>query len=159
MPLNRAGIVRVSETGGVLWRCEQPDAEAAWTLRESGVTQSIKLNTNAEFLDLVEGEMFRDLLLAPLNPFNPDKYAVLAIAGVIDKLLRMGTKVVVHGTHGVDRTGLVVGAYRLIYGIGYDLRKVNNERQLYGSSPLRSFVDNAIGDLLEDISNETHKSA
>lgn len=119
MPLNNFGIVKPR----FLYRSAQPDTRAAADLISLGITTVIKLNTTDEFPIEVEKQMFSDitgLLKVNLQQrriswFRPDIEAVRDIANEIDTRIFSKERVLVHCTHGRDRTGLIIGAWRLMH--------------------------------------------
>jgi protein tyrosine/serine phosphatase len=148
MPLNNLGLVC---TG--LWRCAQPDTDGFVLLSGLQVTTIIKLNDDREYLDKAEKEKFKGDVICDPYPrlfIVPPKEKVVATVQKIIGLLNNGKCVAVHCVHGVDRTGLVIGAFRIVQ-IGWTMEKVQAERYLYGASPLRDIPDHAIVGLLEAI--------
>jgi len=97
--------------GPELWRGGQPEEPADWEhLAGLGVNQVIKLNAHWEGIDQVLGLM--KLFYCPLSPVQqvftePDLQQIRDAVAFIEP----GT--FIHCTHGQDRTGLVVGAYRV----------------------------------------------
>jgi protein tyrosine/serine phosphatase len=78
----------------------------------------------------------------------PSKEKVVTTVRKIVERLKNGEGVAVHCTHGVDRTGLVIGAFRIVE-LGWTMQEVQKERDLYGVSLLRDIPDHAIVELLE----------
>ncbi len=63
-----------------------------------------------------------------------------AIRTLRDPLLR---PIYVHCTHGVDRTGAVIGIYRRLVD-GWDLEKIHREMEKFGSGPLRRLLTRGV---------------
>jgi protein tyrosine/serine phosphatase len=148
MPLNNLGLVCAG-----LWRCGQPDTDGFVLLSCLHVTTIIKLNDNGEYPDKLENDTFKDDVIFDPYPrlfFVPPKEKVVATVQKIIELLNNGKCVAVHCTHGVDRTGLVIAAFRIVQ-LGWTMEKVQAERYLYGASLLRDIPDHAIVELLEAI--------
>jgi protein tyrosine/serine phosphatase len=148
MPLNNLGLVCEG-----LWRCAQPDQDGFTLLGGLNVTTIIKLNDNGEYPDSLEKTNFKGDVICDPYPrlfIVPAEANVVSTVQKIVNLLSAGKCVAVHCTHGVDRTGLVIGAFRIIQS-GWTLDKVKAERRLYGSSFLRDIPDHLILELLEAI--------
>ena len=148
MPLNNLGLVHAE-----LWRCAQPGPDGFASLSGMRVTTIIKLNDNGEYPDNLEKANFKgDVIYDPYPRLFtvPPKAKVVATVQKIVERLKSGACVAVRCTHGIDRTGLVIGAFRIIEH-GWTVKKVQEERYLYGASPLRDIPDHAIVELLETI--------
>jgi protein tyrosine/serine phosphatase len=155
MPLNNLGLVCAG-----LWRCAQPDTDGFALLSGLHVTTIIKLNDNGEYPDKLESDTFKGDVICHPYPrlfFVPAKEKVVATVQKIIELLNNGKYVAVHCTHGVDRTGLVIGAFRIIQ-LGWTTAQVKEERYLYGVSLLRDIPDHAIVELLEAIEADHAKN-
>jgi hypothetical protein len=155
MPLNNLGcVIRV---GGDLWRCAQPDADGFITLNKLNVGTIIKLNDNSEYPDRDEESKFYlgDVILDPYPRLFviPPKNKVIATVHKIMELLKDGQSVAVHCTHGVDRTGLVIGAFRILHQ-KWSLERVQAERYLFGASAWRDIPDHLIVEFLKKLSIE-----
>jgi tyrosine-protein phosphatase SIW14 len=115
MPLMNFGHVGVN-----MGRCAQPDAHGFTLLREMGYTLIAKLNTEDESSAAIEAHLFdatdgRSIAQYPnLSPLHPDTATLRAIAEEILRLEAAGQRVLLHCTHGRDRTGMVAAAIRLI---------------------------------------------
>ena len=147
-PLNNLGLVCAG-----LWRCEQPRLDGFVSLGGLHVTTIIKLNDNAEYPDNLEKTYFKAEVIFDPYPrlFTvPPKENVVATVQKIVERLKSGRCVAVHCTHGIDRTGLVIGAFRIIR-CDWTLDQVKAERRLYGVSFLHDIADQKIVDLLEEI--------
>lgn len=115
------GVPNLSEVSPGVWRSAQPENAAEWrAVAALGVRTVIKLNFEDEGSDdpaRALGLEVHDLGIEPAgdqdvfdNTFRrPDMSRVDEAV----RLLLRGGGVLVHCTHGQDRTGLVVGIYRL----------------------------------------------
>jgi tyrosine-protein phosphatase SIW14 len=160
MPLNNLGIV-VKWGGNILYRGAQPDRPGFGTLWQMGVKTIFKFNHDGEFRDDIEKDWFvedygtKDDDLAvrcwPLPGILRANYTdnVIMIASAIDAALKLG-HVFAHCTHGVDRTGLVSAAYKVIYRAS-KLADVQKDREAYGISPIRDLIDYQDHEVLKDL--------
>jgi tyrosine-protein phosphatase SIW14 len=148
MPLNNFGAVTSR-----LLRSAQPDESGFRSLKSLGVRVIVKLNS-----DLVEAELKAcdDLGITLLNmPLDviPSGEHIRRIAGALNDLLsaKVGRqKILVHCTYGRDRTGCVIGAYRLLYQ-DWTLDEVNAERESYGVEGLQKIWDVELTAILQEI--------
>jgi len=107
-----------------LWRSGQPQNVADWEyLKSLGVTRSIKLNFDSEYTDgfakvvgivpyvkSIQPEGDKDTISNITNTFvRPNTQTVEEAENLIDP--SVGT--LVHCTHGQDRTGYLMGRYRV----------------------------------------------
>lgn len=112
------GIPNLARVEDGVWRGGQPNAEGWAWLKQQGIRYDLKLNTESEGSDSQAKENGIQVIPIPIDWIeqtfgepDPDKiyHAALAI-----EFCRMDdTKIFVHCQHGQDRTGLVVGAYRV----------------------------------------------
>jgi len=115
MPLHNFGLV-----GQTIGRCAQPDAHGFTVLREMGYTLIAKLNTEEESSAKEEAHLFnatdgRSIAQYPnLSALHPNEHTMRSIAEEILRLEAAGQRVLIHCTHGRDRTGMVVAAIRLM---------------------------------------------
>src|SRR5437868_2722536 len=125
MPLSNLGLV-FSGYGARLWRCAQPDTDGFVLLSGLHVTTIIKLNDNGEYPDSLETGNFKGDVICDPYPrlfIVPPKEKVVDTVREIIRLLKIGKCVAVHCTHGVDRTGLVIGAFRIVE-LGWTMQQV-----------------------------------
>ena len=109
-----------------IWRSGQPATPEQWAyLKSIGVKHVLKLNFDTEGSDkeaLTQGLDVHPLSIQP----EGDKDVIHKVLGTIvkpseetlneaEKLLESGDGWLVHCTHGQDRTGLVVGRYRVLH--------------------------------------------
>jgi tyrosine-protein phosphatase SIW14 len=117
------GNLHLVRTG--LWRSAQPVTDADWAyLKSLGITKVIKLNFETEGTDAgaeryyihvftlsIQPEGDKDLLDNVKNTFvQPNRQALKAALALIQA---GGGSVLVHCTHGHDRTGLLIGLHRV----------------------------------------------
>lgn len=156
MPLNNLGYCGTDHTTEIarLWRCSQPDADGFSMLRLNlGVKVIVKLNDDKEYPDDMEISGFDGLvILRPLPRLFrvPSKDDLIEIVQQINLELEQGNSVAVHCTHGIDRTGLVIGAYQILIR-GYTIDQVQEERRLFGAGWLRDIPDHSIVELLNQL--------
>lgn len=107
------GIPALAQVEGTILRGGQPTAEGWDWLEKNGIKRVIKLNLESENSEHpAEGRGF-ELLSFPINfadqiIFRPDYNTVIEAVEAIQP------NTFIHCTHGEDRTGLVVGAYRVL---------------------------------------------
>lgn len=158
MPLANFGLTLdgdPSNSLGSVYRGAQPDAEAWGTLHALGVRNAIKLSDEAEYPAARESaEAGPGIVVCsmPVSQWKPDVAAVLGIAAVLLDLRKQawGSVVFVHCLHGRDRTGLIVGAYKLRY-LGWTRQQVEEERHAYGVAGIIALADREISEALDEI--------
>jgi tyrosine-protein phosphatase SIW14 len=153
MPLNNFGIV--TKLGqATLFRSAQPDEDGCKTLSSIGVSHIVRLNDGDSPTTMMEKQFLGgEVIYIPIPTFSVNVDTVKEIVAEIAKCLAQVQNILVHCTHGRDRTGLIIGAYRLIYQ-GWTLEKVNAERELYGVNFLVGIGDHSIELALETIAKE-----
>lgn len=119
-------IVNLVEVEPGLWRSGQPTTDAEWAyLRSLGVRLVVKLNFDDEGSDAwaakagiivvecsVQPDGDKDVWDNVKNVFvQPDAVRLSAALQAI----KTGVGVLVHCTHGHDRTGLVIGMHRVLH--------------------------------------------
>ena len=149
MPLNNFGIVTEN-----LLRCGQPDLRGVADLADLAVTTIFKLNSDAA-TDEAEWCRLKGIQLAysPIPTLTNTADVIRALVGRVQAALVAGARVVVHCEHGRDRTGLVIGAWQLIYQ-NLTLETVNEERAAFGVTGLFTIFDAQITALLTEIANQ-----
>jgi protein tyrosine/serine phosphatase len=146
-PINNFQIV---DADGV-YRSGQPKGEADWNyLKNIGITTVIKLNKYSSDVD--EAEEFRmakerNIKVIPIYmqpedfPHNlwigvkPDSKDLMQAVKALEENRGNGKKVLVHCSHGKDRTGLVVAIYSVI-NKNYCKCAAYEEMKQYGTSPI-----------------------
>lgn len=143
MALNNFGIVEYTR----LYRGAQPDQKGFDDLWQLGVREVMTLNgqddTKLGWHGLV--------LPRTMNGFESVE-AVESIVGDLRRSLKIGRTVFVHCTYGRDRTGLIIGAYRIIE-CGWNYSKMDEERFLYGE-PFVLEVEEPIKEVLHQIAKK-----
>jgi protein tyrosine/serine phosphatase len=114
------GVPNLQQVDSFVWRSGQPITDEGWDyLKSLGITTVVKLNYDEEGSD--EPALTRKMVLIKLAiPPKGDLASVLevpdtkVVASAVDVMSHANASnvVLVHCTHGQDRTGLVVGAYR-----------------------------------------------
>lgn len=120
------GVPNLVKVDSGLWRSGQPTTAQQWqTLKSLGITRVVKLNFESEGSDdgaiavgmtvdvlSIQPEGDQDIFDNIANTFvQPDPARLVEIETAIE----LGGGVLVHCTHGQDRTGLVIGRYRVLH--------------------------------------------
>lgn len=149
MPLHNFGIVTPR-----LYRCAQPDAAGFRDLNHFGVSMILKLNTDVDYpVDRERGEFTGGVWPRPISTFRPNAKVATDVVAQL-QLATQQNVVAVHCTHGRDRTGLIIGAWRLLVD-RWTLDAVNDERALYGSVSIVHLVTHEIDEVLAEIAQQT----
>jgi hypothetical protein len=133
------GIVNLWQVDAHVWRSGQPMTLADWQYLQSsvGIKRVIKLNYDSEGSDDLArslGMIVYELSVQPvglgdiLKRPDPDKLAEAI------RLLEHADGVLVHCKNGWDRTGLLVGMYRVIYD-GWTTDRAYEEMRRLGFHP------------------------
>lgn len=142
MPLDNFG-----RAGPHVYRCAQFDAEGMETLISFGVTVVVKLNTREE-----APEVFASGVTTLEYPFHlqaPPDAETIRLVQQIQEFVDGGETVVIHCTHGRDRTGFVVAAYQML-ALGMSFEAVIDERARYGvDSPWHRLFNESFTNALE----------
>lgn len=110
-PIENTGIPNLAEVEGNILRGGQPNA-AGWDfLKNSGITRVVKLNLDGDSPD--QPAAGTELVKCPIDLaeqiiFRPDYETMMQAVNAIQPAT------FVHCTHGQDRTGLVIGCYRVL---------------------------------------------
>jgi hypothetical protein len=147
MPLSNFGIVKPG-----LYRCAQPDADGWRTLNALGVSLALKLSTSDEYprdREAREAGPSVQIQESPIDQWKPESKVVCGMVSDLVEWISTGA-IVVHCAHGRDRTGLVIGAYRLLAD-GWTLDQVNAERAVYGVTGIIAMADQEITECLAAI--------
>ena len=149
------GVPNLVEVGPGLWRSGQPtNDEVSWEYLRSfaGITDVVKLNFGSEGSDSSASFVGIEVHSIPIQPagdkdvivsfvgtfVHPDIATLDTIERLIEVLVSNGRIVLVHCTHGQDRTGLVVGRYRVLHDhwtkdVAYlEMRQNNFHASLHG---------------------------
>jgi len=121
------GVPNLVKVNNEVWRSGQPTTLAQWQFlhNDLGINYDIKLNFESEGSDKdaiaagitvytfsIQPEGDKDIWDNILNTFvEPDETTLNEIESAIE----FGSGVLVHCTHGQDRTGLVIGRYRVLH--------------------------------------------
>lgn len=118
---------------GKLSRSAQPDTVGTHELKDAGVQVVFRLNEELEYTDFDESAVFEENLYeTPLNAFFLDCKKANAIAADIEYLIEKGFWVHVHCQRGIDRTGLVIGLYRMRY-LAERFEQIKKDWPIYGT--------------------------
>ena len=154
MPLNNFGVVDERKSfGKMLMRSAQPDIKGLKDIQEMMLIEEIstvRLN-DCGIITLEQEQSCAHIVYNyPIPTFKVDLLKVREIVKLIDERLNY-EHILVHCEHGRDRTGLIIGAYRILVQ-KWDLQKVDEERKLYGvSGIIEEIGDYAIHEALEEL--------
>jgi tyrosine-protein phosphatase SIW14 len=138
--LNNFGIVEYTK----LYRGAQPDAKGFDDLWQLGVRETMCLNGEND-----NALGWHGLVLArPMNALE-GMDEVEKLVSDLKRSLALGRSVYVHCTHGRDRTGCIIGAYRIIE-CGWNFSKMEEERLLYGEKMILEVLDEPIMRVLHE---------
>lgn len=106
------GIENFAEVEPNIYRGGQPTDEGWNALKAAGVAIIIKLNTAAEAQDVAAAALGMGVVYQPIDTaeqilFKPKRESVLTATSLIFP------NTFIHCEHGQDRTGLIVGCYRV----------------------------------------------
>lgn len=139
------GVPNLARVSDGVWRSGQPASKEAWEyLWQIGVRRVVKLNYASEGSDdgaVLAGMTVQYLPIEPSGDLasvfvEPDREHVEEAV----RWLSAGGGVLVHCTHGQDRTGLVVGAYRVEKG-GWTKGQAHREMLEHGFHVLLPGLD------------------
>jgi protein tyrosine/serine phosphatase len=132
--------------GWALYRCGQPDEDGFRELLRLGVNAILKMNARQEFSDTEEARLFApgtvDLL--PLTTDFPDSDYAREAVKMIQALTDAGKRVAIHCSHGRDRTGFVVAAWRIL-ACGWSVERADEERRKFGPTASDEDVLDSLG--------------
>lgn len=103
-----------------VWRSGEPRSAAGWAyLKSLGIKTVVKLNYDTEGSDQAAIDAGLTVVYLPIPPENDlpsvfEKPNSDTIQKAVEQLAK-GGGVLVHCTHGQDRTGIVVGIYRVVH--------------------------------------------
>jgi protein tyrosine/serine phosphatase len=110
------GLPNYGSIRGGLSRSGQPNEIGFEHLASIGVDVIIKLDRDEEYSLKKERELFKGSVIdKPLNLNTITKGDALRIASQVENKLKEGKKVHVHCKYGKDRTGLVIGTWKIKY--------------------------------------------
>jgi protein-tyrosine phosphatase len=148
MPLNNFGMVN-----NLIARSAQPDETGIYSLVSIGFYAVLKLNT--EQYEQEQQACYKAGLQLVYKPIPTELNSVGTIKEIAEQIksLSAAGRILVHCEHGRDRTGLVVGAYRILYN-GYSLEQVDAERKVYGVDGLIKVLDSPMEVIFQQLINE-----
>lgn len=140
MPLNNFGLVDRRQGGAALYRCAQPDLDGKMYLAGCGVPRVYCLNPADGVRPWPSG--ISEILNCDIG-MTAQVATVVEIAAQMAADLDSGTSLVVHCRRGIDRTGEIVGAYRLRH-CGWTYEDMERERRNYGAGVIGDLVLDAV---------------
>lgn len=108
------GIPNLAQVEPGIWRGGQPTAEGWKWLASQGVVLDIKLNPDDEGSDAAAVQCGMMVMPAPITT-TEQTVGKPSRDKIILAVMAIGPGAFIHCTHGQDRTGLVIGAYRVMF--------------------------------------------
>jgi len=134
---NPCGLPNFAQVEARAFRSGQPTTEAQWRCVRDvlGVTDTLKLDRESEGHD---DPAFVHVHVVAIPPWTggvdfasgPDPQQVDEIEAVLRSIPGSGGRWLIHCVHGQDRTGVVVGMYRVLGG--WPVAKAKAEMDAYG---------------------------
>jgi protein tyrosine/serine phosphatase len=131
--------LHVQEVEPGLWRSNQPTTRLDWIkIKAMGVKTVVKLNMPEESSDDQATELGLHVFELGIEPRGdlmsitrlPDEHKL----NLAEAMISMGGGVLVHCTHGQDRTGLIIGRHRVLAD-GWTKARAYREMLEYGFHP------------------------
>jgi hypothetical protein len=144
MALHNFGIVDYTR----LYRGAQPDEKGYTDLWQLGVREIMTLNSADPNSFGWSGTVLARVMNGMESLLEVEK-----IVGDLRRSIEVGRTVFVHCTHGRDRTGCVIGAYRIIE-CGWNFAKMEEERLLYGEKFVLEVVDENVMQVLHALAKK-----
>lgn len=143
-------IPNFSQVTDNIWRGGQPETDEDWqNLEAFGVTQVIKLNEDSEAVDLV---LYGMTLFKVQMPVSEQLITEPDMSYLLDAVEFICPGTFVHCKNGWDRTGLVIGLYRVLKQ-GWNKDLAYTEMLLHGFHP----VEFGLGKAWEDMTKSYGK--
>lgn len=152
MPLNNFGTVNDK-----VMRAAQPDESGIITLSKLGCRTIVKLNYEDDNEVALCEKYSITLQQFPIPTFINHVDMILTIVKAVKRSEGNGG-VLVHCTHGRDRTGLIIGAYRILYE-GWTVKQADDERKVFGVEGLIKMADMDMELILAEIYKQVHNPA
>jgi protein tyrosine/serine phosphatase len=153
------GIPNFAEVSPGIYRGGQPAGTEGWRyLQALGVQRVVKLNSEAEGSDVAAGEIGLEVVSIALPPASLGEVFQEPAAGDVFaavEAMRAGN-VFVHCTHGEDRTGLVVGTYRVV-AQGWTKERAWREMIARGYHPLFLGLDKFWSEEVPEVLADCHQ--
>jgi tyrosine-protein phosphatase SIW14 len=135
------GVPNLVQVHSELWRSGQPTTDVQWQyLYSLGIRHVVKLNFNSEGSDDGATKAGLDVHVLSIQP-EGDKdiwsnitNTFVELISQAEAIIASGGGVLVHCTHGQDRTGLVISISRLLYD-GWTKEQAWNEMLDRGFHP------------------------
>jgi hypothetical protein len=149
-PLQNFALVDTRPCGGKLYRSAQPTAEGLATAAALGITKVYKLNPGVDPIAAAQaGVIVHDAW--PMSTTSPELDELVGLLGFVYGDLEGGLSVLVHCRRGIDRTGLIIGAYRA-HANKWPFDAIMAERALFGIDLASELMDHRIVELLRHLS-------
>lgn len=152
MPLNNFGVVLITtvttpttQEKVSVYRSAQPDAVGFKTMAALGIDVDLKLSEDKESSNDEEKKLFNGQVIIDEFPemFRTHEYDhVIKCIDTLIGLITAGKNILIHCSHGRDRTGLISGALKIIYcGCSYD--EAQQDRRDYGANAVLDWTADA----------------
>jgi protein tyrosine phosphatase (PTP) superfamily phosphohydrolase (DUF442 family) len=130
------GLKNFAQVSDTLFRGAQPSAKGFSTLKARGIKTIVNLRWEQSDRSLLAGTGLRYVEI-PCNPWHPDEKQVVEFLKAAGD--PKNQPVFVHCAFGSDRTGMMVGAYRMIEQ-GWTADDAINELRTFGYHPIYSQI-------------------
>lgn len=114
VPLSLPGVPDLHRVTPALYRCAQPDATGFANLAKLGVQSVINLRRSVDDAPLAAGTGLT-LVHIKIKTRHIRENQSAQIIAALRALVAAKPPVVVHCTHGADRTGLIIALWRMLY--------------------------------------------
>lgn len=138
-------IPNFSQFSTNLWRGGQPHGQDWDTLRTFGITTVVKLNLESEGSDAKAVELGMNMVTCPINLWQ-ETIGEPDLTRLVEIVMSIQPFTLIHCTHGSDRTGLLVGIYR-VWREGWAVRRAWEEMQSWRFHRMLFGLDKAWFDL------------
>jgi protein tyrosine/serine phosphatase len=127
-----SGLTNFAKVTDGLYRGAQPTAEGFAQLKKMGIKTVVSLRSMHSDRSLLEGTGLQYIRIS-CKPWHPEEEDVLKFFKIV--LNPANQPVFVHCQHGADRTGMVIGVFRIMQQ-GWTVEKVFKEMDDFGRHPI-----------------------
>ncbi len=159
VPTEMEGLLNFHEVHPFLYRGGEPNEQSLHNLRNKGIKTIIDLRAASEGAtkeQKLAAELGMKYINLPMDSHAPTKKQVNTFIHSVEKAQKNNDPVFVHCAHGSDRTGCMVGIWRVTHeNWGYD--QAYKEMRKYFFTPKFTALSGAVKQYADD--QGTHRSA